>query len=67
MTGPLSQPLTNGRTSVDSFILQGRDLGTLSAAIESTPTEIRIRDGRLAERDGGGVQFAGYRSARRSR
>lgn len=58
VTGPLDEPLINGRASVDSFILQGRDLGSLSAALETTPTEIRVRDGRLAERDGGGIQFA---------
>lgn len=58
LTGPLSAPSLNGQTSIDSFLLQGRNLGTLAAAIETTPTEVRIRNGRLTGKDGGGVQFS---------
>ncbi|HVG38433.1 MAG TPA: hypothetical protein VM870_04035, partial [Pyrinomonadaceae bacterium] len=58
LTGPLTAPSLSGQTSVESFLLQGRNLGALTAAIETTPNAVRIRDGRLTERDGGGVQFS---------
>ncbi len=56
--GPLSAPNIDGRASLDSVIVKGRDLGSLSATINTTPTLLRVTDGRLVERDGGGAQFA---------
>jgi translocation and assembly module TamB len=58
LRGKLTEPEINGQASLESLILNGQDLGTLTASINSTATELRIPDGRLAERDGGGVQFA---------
>ncbi|HKR02556.1 MAG TPA: translocation/assembly module TamB domain-containing protein [Pyrinomonadaceae bacterium] len=56
--GRLKEPSVEGRASLDSLLMNGRDLGSLSAQISSTPDEVRVTDGRLTERDGGGVQFA---------
>jgi translocation and assembly module TamB len=57
--GRLKEPSVEGRASLDSLILNGRDLGSLAANISTTPDEIRITDGRLVERTGNGnVQFA---------
>ena len=56
--GPLTEPSIDGRAALDSVRLQGRDLGSLAANINATPTEVRVTDGRLTERDGGGIQFA---------
>jgi len=56
--GPLSAANIDGRASLDSVIVKGRDLGSLSATISATPTLLRVTDGRLVERDGGGAQFA---------
>lgn len=56
--GRLKEPSIEGQASLDSLIMNGRDLGSLAAQISTTPDEVRITDGRLVERDGGGVQFA---------
>ncbi len=57
--GRLKEPSVEGRASLDSLILNGRDLGSLAANISTTPDEVRITDGRLVERSGNGnVQFA---------
>ncbi|HVF57131.1 MAG TPA: translocation/assembly module TamB domain-containing protein, partial [Pyrinomonadaceae bacterium] len=58
VTGSLEEPLVNGRFSLASLAVRGRDIGSLSADIASTQAETRINNGQLAERDGGGAQFA---------
>src|SRR6185436_6500327 len=40
-----------------SLLVNGNDLGSLSASIKMTADELRIADGRLTEKDGGGMQF----------
>lgn len=56
--GPLDAPLVNGRAALATLLVNGRDLGSLAASVESTPTEVRVPDGRLTQRDGGNAQFA---------
>ena len=56
--GQLTSPSVNGRFSVGTLIVNGNELGALSASVAMNDTEIRIPDGSLAERDGGGVQFS---------
>ncbi len=56
--GRLKDPSLDGRASLASLMVNGRDLGSLEAGIVKTPTELAINDGRLVERDGGGVQFS---------
>jgi translocation and assembly module TamB len=56
--GRLSSPNLNGRVSIGSLLVDGNDLGTLSASLAMNDAEIRIPDGNLAERDGGGVRFS---------
>jgi translocation and assembly module TamB len=55
--GKLDQPEIDGRASLASLLVNGRDAGKLSLDLNSTPTELRITDGRLVQPDGGGVQF----------
>ncbi len=55
--GALEDPLVNGRFALASLTMRGRDLGALSAGVESDAAATRITDGRLEERDGGGVRF----------
>ncbi|HEX8284078.1 MAG TPA: translocation/assembly module TamB domain-containing protein [Pyrinomonadaceae bacterium] len=55
--GDLDAPAVNGRFELQSLALRGRDLGALSADINSSPTETRIDNGRLSEPDGGGATF----------
>jgi len=55
--GSLSSPEVLGDFSLGSLLVKGIDLGALSASIAMNDAEIHIPNGRLAERDGGGVQF----------
>src|ERR1041384_3260859 len=56
--GRLASPNLNGRFSLGSLQINGQELGSLSASIAMNDAEIRIPDGNLAERDGGGVRFS---------
>ena len=56
--GQLTSPNINGRVSMGTVIVNGNELGSLTASIAMNDTEIRIPDGSLTERDGGGVQFS---------
>jgi len=56
--GALSSPNLNGNVSLGSLIVNGHELGAFSASIAMNDAEIRIPDGSLAERDGGGVRFS---------
>ncbi|HJR09065.1 MAG TPA: translocation/assembly module TamB domain-containing protein [Pyrinomonadaceae bacterium] len=56
--GQLDAPSVSGRASLASLLVNGRDLGALTASIESTPTKISVPDGRLTQPDGGNAQFA---------
>jgi translocation and assembly module TamB len=55
--GRLENPDVNGRFSLGSVLVQGVELGSVTATITMNSQEIRIPDGRLVERDGGGMQF----------
>ena len=56
--GRLESPSVNGKVSVGSLSVNGNEMGSLSASVAMNDTEIRIPDGSLQERDGGGVQFS---------
>src|SRR6201988_1511266 len=56
--GRLSSPNLNGKGSVGSLIVNGSEVGSLSASVAMNDADIRIPDGALTERDGGGVQFS---------
>src|SRR5687768_4772014 len=56
--GRLKSPDVNGRFSLGSVLVQNIELGSLTASITMNTQEIRIPDGRLVERDGGGMQFS---------
>jgi translocation and assembly module TamB len=58
LRGKLSDPEVNGRVSLGSLLVNGRELGSISATIVTNENELRIPQGRLAERDGGGIQFS---------
>lgn len=57
ITGRLESPNLDGQFRLGSLLINNYEVGALSAAIKMTPDELRINDGRLAERDGGGMQF----------
>jgi translocation and assembly module TamB len=56
--GKLGSPDINGKVSLGSLLLNGNEVGSLSAAIAMTAAELRVTDGRLTQADGGGVQFS---------
>jgi len=56
--GKLSAPDVDGRLSLGSLVVNGNDLGALTASLIATPTEVRVADGKLTEKDGGGIQFS---------
>ncbi|HEY0728115.1 MAG TPA: AsmA-like C-terminal region-containing protein, partial [Pyrinomonadaceae bacterium] len=56
--GRLSSPDVNGKLALGSLIVNGIEFGALSASIAMNEQEVRVADGQLAERDGGGVRFS---------
>jgi translocation and assembly module TamB len=55
--GRLESPDVTGRFTLGTLMVQGVELGSLTASIEMNSHEIRIPEGYLKERDGGGMQF----------
>jgi hypothetical protein len=56
--GSLSSPDVNGKFSLGSLIVNGIEFGALSASVAMNEQEVRVTDGQLSEKDGGGVSFA---------
>lgn len=56
--GQLDNPLISGRAALGSLLVNGRDLGALTASIESDANSLRVPDGRLTQAGGGNAQFA---------
>ncbi|HEX6731419.1 MAG TPA: translocation/assembly module TamB domain-containing protein [Pyrinomonadaceae bacterium] len=56
--GKLKSPDVTGKVTLGSLLINGNDFGSLSASIVMNANEVRVPDGRLTERDGGGVQFS---------
>ena len=56
--GQLGSPDVNGKVSLGSLIVNGIEVGALSASIAMNEAEVRVADGQLSERDGGGVRFS---------
>jgi translocation and assembly module TamB len=58
LRGKLGSPDIDGQVSLSTLLINGNDLGSLSASLKLTSAELRIDNGRLTEKDGGGMQFA---------
>lgn len=56
--GQLKSPDFNGKVSLGSLVMNGNDLGSLSATLIANQTELEVTEGKLTERDGGGIQFS---------
>ena len=56
--GRLENPDLNGRFSLSRLLVNGTELGALSATVAMDSAKLSVRDGRLTERDGGGIQFS---------
>ena len=57
LTGNVSDPTIDGRASLDSLSLRGRELGALSTDVFVSPVGTELRNGLLQERDGGNLAF----------
>lgn len=57
LTGNFTDPTIDGRTSLDSLILRGREIGSLSSDILVSPDLVELRNGKLQERGGGNIAF----------
>lgn len=56
--GKLTAPDFDGRVSLGSLVINNNEVGALSASISANQNELRVADGKLSERDGGGIQFS---------
>jgi translocation and assembly module TamB len=57
LTGNISDPAVEGRASLGSLILRGREVGAVTADIAASPLGFELRNGKLTERAGGTVAF----------
>ncbi|MDH3492127.1 MAG: hypothetical protein OEM82_01140, partial [Acidobacteriota bacterium] len=57
LTGNLSSPLIDGRGSLASLVVRGRDLGSVVANMANDQSRFRVSEGVLQSRDGGSVRF----------
>ncbi len=58
VTGNLSDPIVDGKASLESLIMRGRPIGSVATNINVSPFGIELRDGRLEEQGGGNAEFA---------
>ncbi len=54
VTGNLSDPTIDGRASLDSISLRGRELGSVVTDLFVSPLGVELRNGKLQERGGSG-------------
>ncbi len=57
LTGNLSDPIMNGKASIDSVSMRGREIGSVAANIAVTPIEVNLTNGKLQDRSGGTALF----------
>lgn len=57
LTGNLSDPTIDGKASLASLSLRGRELGSISTDIFVSPSGSELRNGKLQQSDGGNAQF----------
>jgi len=57
ITGSFTDPTINGKASIASVSLRGREIGSISSDIEVSPSDLAFRSGLLREPAGGTVTF----------
>jgi translocation and assembly module TamB len=58
VTGNLSDPTVNGKTSIDQVALRGRTLGSFASDLFISPAGTELRNGSVREPDGGTIAFS---------
>ncbi len=56
--GNLTDPLVDGKASLDSLSLRGRELGSVSTDVLVSPDGVDLKNGKLIDRSGGNAEFA---------
>ncbi|MEQ1603938.1 MAG: translocation/assembly module TamB domain-containing protein [Pyrinomonadaceae bacterium] len=56
--GNLTDPTIDGKASLDSLSVHGRDLGNVTTEIFVTPDGVDLKNGKLVDRTGGNTEFA---------
>ena len=56
--GRLTNPDLNGKFSLGTVSVNGTELGSLAANIAMDAEKLSVSNGRLSQRDGGGIQFS---------
>lgn len=56
--GNLTNPIVDGRASLDSISLKGREIGSVSTDVFVSPDGTDLRNGKLLDRTGGSADFA---------
>lgn len=57
LTGNFSDPTVNGKASLDSISMHGRELGSVATDVFVSPMGVELRNGNLKQRDGGSALF----------
>jgi translocation and assembly module TamB len=57
VTGNFNDPMIEGRASLETLILHGRDVGSVTADVARNASGIELKNGMLRDRDGGTIAF----------
>ncbi len=57
LTGNMADPVIVGKTTLDSIIMRGRQLGSVVTEIDRSPASFELRNGKLTESSGGNALF----------
>ncbi len=57
LRGNLTDPVVEGRATLDSLALRGREVGSVATDIAASPTGVELKNGRLEDRTGGVATF----------
>lgn len=57
VTGNFTDPNISGRAALDTLILRGRDVGSVTTEIFRTPAGLELKNGMLRDRNGGTIAF----------
>ncbi len=58
VTGNLTDPVIDGKASLDSLIMRGRQIGSVATNIFVSPAGVELKEGRLQQPEGGNATFA---------
>jgi autotransporter translocation and assembly factor TamB len=57
LKGNLADPTVEGRANLDTLIMKGQEVGSLSALVKVSPLTTEIAEGKLVQKNGGAADF----------